>query len=64
MGLYLLVEQLLPNTFSIFQFMSVLEMDKDDAREARNILKQFYLKCFVKRVSKNMYIKVKTSVKV
>ena len=59
MGLYTLVEQLLPESFSLYQFMAVLDMEQDDAREARNILKQFYLRGLIKRNSKNMYIKVK-----
>ncbi len=59
MGLYNLVQQLLPESFSIYQFMAVLDMEKDDAREARNILKQFYKRGFIKRISKNMYFKVK-----
>lgn len=60
MGLYTLVKQLLPDTFSIYQFMAILDMEKDDAREARNILKQFYKRGYIHRVSKNMYAKVKT----
>jgi hypothetical protein len=59
MGLYTLAEKLLPERFSIYQFMAVLEMDKENAREARNMLRQFYQKGFIKRISKNLYIKVK-----
>ena len=57
MGLFNLVEQLLPHEFSIYQFMAVLDMDREDAREARNILKQFYQRGYVTRISKNMYSK-------
>ena len=57
MGLYNLVEQLLPNEFSIYQFMAVLDMDRGDAREARNILKQFFQRGYITRISKNMYSK-------
>lgn len=57
MGLYNLVEQLLPNEFSIYQFMAVLDMDREDAREARNILKQFFQRGYITRISKNMYSK-------
>ncbi|MHA1776228.1 MAG: hypothetical protein DRO88_11995 [Promethearchaeia archaeon] len=59
MGLYTLIEQLLPNNFSIYQFMAILDMEKDDAREARNILKQFYKRGYINRISKNMYTKIK-----
>ena len=62
MGLYNLVEQLLPEEFSIYQFMATLEMEQEDAREARNILKQFHLRGYINRISKNMYRK-KTAVK-
>ena len=59
MGLYNLVEQLLPDTFSIYQLMAILDMEKDDAREARNLLKQFYKRGYINRISKNMYAKMK-----
>ena len=58
MGLYSLVEQLLPKQFSIYQLMVLLNMEEDDAREARNILKQFAQKGYVRRTSKNMYTKL------
>ncbi len=58
MGLYNLVQQLLPEDFSIYQFMAVLDMEKEDAREARNILKQFSQRGLITRLSKNMYKKV------
>ena len=57
MGLYNLVEQLLPEDFSIYQFMAILDMDREDAREARNILKQFSNRGYIFRTSKNMYKK-------
>lgn len=63
MGLYNLVEQLLPESFSIYQLMAVLDMERDDARECRNILKQFYQRGYIKRVSKNMYQKIPAVVK-
>ena len=62
MGLYNLVEQLLPEEFSIYQFMATLEMEQNDAREARNILKQFNQRGYINRISTNMYRK-KTPVK-
>lgn len=37
--------------------MAVLDMEREDAREARNILKQFYLRGYITRISKNMYSK-------
>jgi hypothetical protein len=63
MGLYHLAEKLLPERFSIYQFMAVLDMDKEDAREARNILHQFYQRGYIKRISKNLYIKAKKNSK-
>lgn len=59
MGLYSKARENLPETFSIFQVMSVLHMDGADIRECRNILKQWYLFGFIKRISKNMYQKIK-----
>ena len=63
MGLYTLVEQLLPKDFSIYQFMAILDMERDDAPEARNILRQFYKRGYIYRISKNMYTKVKETPK-
>jgi hypothetical protein len=58
MGLYKLAEKLLPEDFSIYQFMAVLDMSEEDAREARNILNQFHQMGYIRRISKNMYHKV------
>jgi len=58
LGLYNNIKDKLPKQFSIFQLMSVLEIDASDVREARNILKQFFLEGYIKRLSKNMYKKV------
>jgi len=57
LGLYDSIKEKLPLHFSIFQFMSVLGIDASEERKARNLLKQFYLKGFIKRISKNMYQK-------
>jgi hypothetical protein len=57
MGLYDNIKDKLPDQFSIFQFMSVLGIDANDVRTARNLLKQFYLEGYIKRISKNMYKK-------
>ncbi|MFW9899046.1 MAG: hypothetical protein ACFFDO_07280 [Candidatus Thorarchaeota archaeon] len=59
MGLYNNIKDKLPKQFSIFQLMSVLEIDASDVRKARNMLKQFYLEGYIRRLSKNMYEKVK-----
>ena len=61
LGLYKLAEKLLPERFSIYQLMAVLDMEQENAREARNILRQFYQMGFIRRISKNMYMKVKKS---
>jgi len=58
MGLYSNIEDKLPKQFSIFQLMSILEINASDVRKARNILKQFYLEGYIKRISKNMYEKL------
>jgi len=57
MGLYKNIKEKLPKQFSIFQLMSILEMDASNVRLARNLLKQFHLDGNVKRISKNMYEK-------
>lgn len=58
MGLYSNIKDKLPKQFSIFQLMSILEINASDVRKARNILKQFYLEGYIKRISKNMYEKL------
>ena len=58
MGLYNNIQDKLHKQFSIFQLMSVLEIDASEVREARNLLKQFYLEGYIKRLSKNMYQKI------
>ena len=58
MGLYNNIKDKLPSQFSIFQLMSVLDIDASEVRKARNLLKQFYLEGYIKRISKNMYEKV------
>ena len=57
MGLYNNIKDNLPNQFSIFQLMSVLGIDALEVRKVRNLLKQFHLQGFIKRISKNMYQK-------
>jgi len=57
LGLYDKVKDKLPRQFSIFQLMSALEIDAIEVRKARNLLKQFYLEGYIKRLSKNMYEK-------
>ncbi len=59
MGLYKKASANLPDNFSIFQLMSVLEMDGSDIRECRNVLKQWFHLGYIKRISKNMYQKLK-----
>ena len=58
MGLYKNIQDKLSKQFSIFQLMSVLEIDASEVREARNLLKEFYLEGYIKRLSKNMYQKI------
>jgi len=38
--------------------MSILGIDALEVRKVRNLLKQFYLQGYIKRVSKNMYQKI------
>lgn len=58
MGLYNNIKDKIPSQFSIFQMMSVLDIDASEVRKARNLLKQFYLEGYIKRISKNMYEKL------
>jgi len=58
LGLYENIKDKLPDQFSIFQLMSLLEIDAIEVRKARNLLKQFFLEGYVKRLSKNMYEKL------
>ena len=58
MGLYNNIKDKIPSQFSIFQMMSVLDIDASEVRKARNLLKQFYLEGYIKRLSKNMYQKI------
>ena len=55
MGLFNTIKEDLPKQFSIFQLMSILGIDAFEERKVRNLLKQFYLQGYVKRISKNMY---------
>ncbi|MFX1575369.1 MAG: hypothetical protein ACFFB0_21755 [Promethearchaeota archaeon] len=57
-GLYNNIKDNLPKQFSIFQLMSILGIEALEVRKVRNLLKQFYLQGYVKRISKNMYKKV------
>jgi hypothetical protein len=57
LGLYDKIKDNLPKQFSIFQLMGALEIDAIEVRKARNLLKQFYLEGYIKRLSKNMYEK-------
>ena len=58
MGLFNNIKDNLPKQFSIFQLMNLLGIEAIEERKVRNILKQFYLKGYIKRISKNMYQKV------
>lgn len=58
MGLFNTVKESLPEQFSIFQLMSILGIDAVEERKVRNLLKQFYLQGYIKRISKNMYQKI------
>lgn len=58
LGLYNNIKDKLMEQFSIFQLMSVLEINANEVRKARNLLKQFFLEGYVKRISKNMYKKL------
>ncbi|MFX1277345.1 MAG: hypothetical protein ACFFBP_20045 [Promethearchaeota archaeon] len=59
MGLYTNIKDKLPYQFSIFQLMDVLRTDAREVRKIRNVLKQFYMDGNIKRLSKNMYEKIK-----
>ncbi|TFF88129.1 MAG: hypothetical protein EU550_01890 [Promethearchaeota archaeon] len=59
MGLYNNVKENLSHQFSIFQFMGIIGLEASEVRKARNILKQLYQEGYIKRLSKNMYEKLK-----
>lgn len=60
MGLYARVEKDLGDQFSIEQFMDLYGFDKtSEKREARNVLNQFVQAKKIRRLSKNMYQKIK-----
>jgi len=56
-GLYENIKNKLPEEFSIFQLMTVLNVSADEVRKVRNLLKQFHQQGYIKRLSKNMYKK-------
>jgi hypothetical protein len=59
MGLFNNIKDELPQQFSIFQLMDVLGVESQDVRKVRNLLKQFGKQGYIRRISKNMYLKVK-----
>ena len=59
MGLYNQIKEQLPKQFSIFQLMTILNVDAHEVRKIRNLLKQFHQHGYIKRISKNMYEKIK-----
>jgi hypothetical protein len=59
MGVYNTIKEELPKQFSIFQLISILGIDTQQVRKVRNLLKQFHKQGYVKRLSKNMYEKIK-----
>ncbi|MHA1342097.1 MAG: hypothetical protein ACTSRZ_21320 [Promethearchaeota archaeon] len=59
MGLFNKVKDKLPNQFSLFQLMAILEMDESELHEARNILNIWANQNkYIRRISKNMYEKI------
>jgi hypothetical protein len=58
LGLYNNIKDDLPEQFSIFQIISVLGINASEVRKVRNLLKQFSLQGYIKRISKNMYKKL------
>ncbi|MFW9939179.1 MAG: hypothetical protein ACFFC1_10255 [Promethearchaeota archaeon] len=58
MGLYNNIKEELPKQFSIFQIMGALGIDAQEVRKVRNLLKQFHKQGYIKRISKNMYLKI------
>ena len=60
MGLYATVEKDLGDNFSIRQFMDLIGFDKTtEKHEARNVLNQFIQAKKIRRISKNLYQKIK-----
>ncbi len=58
MGVYNSIKEQLPKQFSIFQLIDILRVDAQEVRKVRNLLKQFHIQGFIKRLSKNMYEKI------
>ncbi len=58
MGVYNSIKEQLPKQFSIFQLIGILGVDAQEVRKVRNLLKQFHIQGFIKRLSKNMYEKI------
>jgi len=57
MGLYNRIKDSLHSQFSILQIFSVLGTDASEGRKVRNLLQQFVIQGYIKRISKNMYQK-------
>ncbi len=55
MGLYQRLKENYSNQFSIFQVISLLQVDATEVRIIRNALKQLHQQGLIKRIGKNMY---------
>ncbi|MBY9007541.1 MAG: hypothetical protein KGD63_12365 [Candidatus Lokiarchaeota archaeon] len=58
MGLYQRIKENLPTQFSIFQVMTLFGLSSPGVRTARNILKQLYQQGLIKRIGRNMYLRI------
>ena len=59
MGVYNNIKEQLPKQFSIFQLIVILRVEAQEVRKVRNLLKQFHKQGYIRRLSKNMYEKIK-----
>lgn len=58
MGLFEGIKNALPTYFSFYDFVEVLNYTEDDHKKARNILRSFAKRGYIKRISRNNYMKL------
>ncbi|MHA1681314.1 MAG: hypothetical protein ACTSUE_09915 [Promethearchaeota archaeon] len=58
MGLYEDRKEVLNESFSFDDFCAACHLDEDGRREARNVLKTWSKRGYIKRISRNMYQKL------
>ncbi|MBD3186014.1 hypothetical protein GF325_04215 [Candidatus Bathyarchaeota archaeon] len=59
MGLYEFKKDLLGQSFSFYDFCRICHFDETQTSKARNILKSWAQRGLIKRISRNVYEKIK-----